>query len=78
MEDMLTTEYDGCGRCLVAVRRLAPYSLLNAVSGSHDISSASVFMTVPCWSADDWRARQARRQWPAYETGSARAQENQG
>lgn len=23
MEDMLTTEYDGCGRCLVAVRRLS-------------------------------------------------------
>ena len=23
MEDMLTTEYDGSGRCLVAVRRLS-------------------------------------------------------
>jgi site-specific DNA recombinase len=23
MEDMLTTEYDGCGRCLVGVRRLS-------------------------------------------------------
>jgi hypothetical protein len=23
MEDMLSTEYDGCGRCLVAVRRLS-------------------------------------------------------
>jgi hypothetical protein len=23
MEDVLTTEYDGCGRCLVAVRRLS-------------------------------------------------------
>ena len=23
MDDMLTTEYDGCGRCLVAVRRLS-------------------------------------------------------
>jgi site-specific DNA recombinase len=23
MEDMLTREYDGCGRCLVAVRRLS-------------------------------------------------------
>ena len=23
MDDMLTTEYDGCGRCLVGVRRLS-------------------------------------------------------
>jgi len=23
MEDMLTTDYDGCGRCLVGVRRLS-------------------------------------------------------
>ena len=23
MEDMLTTDYDGCGRCLVATRRLS-------------------------------------------------------
>ena len=23
MDDMLTTDYDGCGRCLVGVRRLS-------------------------------------------------------
>lgn len=33
MEDMLTTDYDGCGRCLVAVRRLSRKSIWWAYLG---------------------------------------------
>jgi hypothetical protein len=40
MEDVLTTEYDGCGRCLVAVRIWPELSLIIRFATS-DGASAS-------------------------------------
>jgi hypothetical protein len=48
MEDMLTTEYDGCGRCLVAVRRLIPLTSANRPALLSDLLLRSQqFATLP-------------------------------
>jgi len=57
MEDMLTTEYDGCGRCLVATRRLS--RMADATSSpvkqaNQDLKAAAdVGGHIIAW-ADDW------------------------
>jgi DNA invertase Pin-like site-specific DNA recombinase len=57
MEDMLTTEYDGCGRCLVATRRLSRKT--DATSspvkqGNQNLrAAADVGGHIIAW-ADDW------------------------
>ncbi len=44
MDDMLTTEYDGCGCCLVAVRRLSRTSDRSSSpvrQADHDLRAAA-------------------------------------
>jgi site-specific DNA recombinase len=57
MEDMLTTEYDGCGRCLVAVRRLSRKTDKTSSpqrQGDQDIQAAAdAGGHIIAW-ADDW------------------------
>lgn len=57
MEDMLTTEYDGCGRCLIGVRRLSretdktssPEKQGNQILGATGDNGGHII----AW-ADDW------------------------
>ena len=57
MEDMLTTEYDGCGRCLVAVRRLSRKTDKTSSpqrQGDQDLQAAAdAGGHIIAW-ADDW------------------------
>jgi site-specific DNA recombinase len=57
MEDMLTTEYDGCGRCLVAVRRLSRKTDKTSSpqrQGDQDLQAAAdAEGHIIAW-ADDW------------------------
>jgi site-specific DNA recombinase len=57
MEDMLTTEYDGCGRCLVAVRRLSRKTDKTSSpqrQGDQDLrASVDAGGHIIAW-ADDW------------------------
>ncbi len=57
MEDMLTTEYDGCGRCLVATRRLsrmADDTSSPVKQANQDLKAATdVGGHIIAW-ADDW------------------------
>ena len=57
MEDMLTTEYDGCGRCLVAVRRLSRKTDKTSSpqrQGNQDLQAAAdAGGHIIAW-ADDW------------------------
>jgi site-specific DNA recombinase len=57
MEDMLTTEYDGCGRCLVAVRRLSRKTDKTSSpqrQGDQDLQAAvDAGGHIIAW-ADDW------------------------
>jgi site-specific DNA recombinase len=57
MEDVLTTEYDGCGRCLVAVRRLSRKSDKTSSpqrQGDQDLAAAAdAGGHIIAW-ADDW------------------------
>jgi site-specific DNA recombinase len=57
MEDMLTTEYDGCGRCLVAARRLSRRSDASsspAKQANQNLQAAAdVGGHIIAW-ADDW------------------------
>ena len=57
MEDMLTTEYDGCGRCLVAVRRLSRKTDKTSSpqrQGDQDLAAAAdAGGHIIAW-ADDW------------------------
>lgn len=57
MEDVLTTEYDGCGRCLVAVRRLSRKSDKTSSpqrQGDQDLQAAAdAGGHIIAW-ADDW------------------------
>lgn len=57
MEDMLTTEYDGCGRCLVAVRRLSRKTDKTSSpqrQGDQDLKAAAdAGGHIIAW-ADDW------------------------
>jgi len=57
MEDMLTTEYDGCGRCLVAVRRLSRKTDNTSSpqrQGDQDLQAAAdAGGHIIAW-ADDW------------------------
>ena len=57
MEDMLTTEYDGCGRCLVGVRRLSRKTDKTSSpqrQGDQDLKAASdAGGHIIAW-ADDW------------------------
>jgi site-specific DNA recombinase len=57
MEDMLTTEYDGCGRCLVAVRRLSRKTDKTSSpqrQGNQDLKAAAdAGGHIIAW-ADDW------------------------
>jgi DNA invertase Pin-like site-specific DNA recombinase len=57
MEDMLTTEYDGCGRCLVATRRLsrmADDTSSPVKQANQDLKAAAdVGGHIIAW-ADDW------------------------
>ena len=57
MDDMLTTEYDGCGRCLVAVRRLSRKTDKTSSpqrQGDQDLQAAAgAGGHIIAW-ADDW------------------------
>jgi DNA invertase Pin-like site-specific DNA recombinase len=57
MEDMLTTEYDGCGRCLVALRRLSRKTDKTSSpqrQGDQDLQAAvDAGGHIIAW-ADDW------------------------
>jgi DNA invertase Pin-like site-specific DNA recombinase len=57
MEDMLTTEYDGCGRCLLALRRLSRKSDKTSSpqrQGDQDLNvAADADGHIIAW-ADDW------------------------
>jgi site-specific DNA recombinase len=57
MEDVLTTEYDGCGRCLVAVRRLSRKTDKTSSpqrQGDQDLAAAAdAGGHIIAW-ADDW------------------------
>ena len=57
MEDMLTTEYDGCGRCLVALRRLSRKTDKTSSpqrQGDQDLQAAAdAGGHIIAW-ADDW------------------------
>ena len=57
MDDVLTTEYDGCGRCLVAVRRLSRKSDNTSSpqrQGDQDLAAAAdAGGHIIAW-ADDW------------------------
>jgi hypothetical protein len=57
MDDMLTTEYDGCGRCLVAVRRLSRKTDKTSSpqrQGDQDLAAAAdAGGHIIAW-ADDW------------------------
>jgi DNA invertase Pin-like site-specific DNA recombinase len=57
MEDMLTTEYDGCGHCLVAVRRLSRKTDKTSSpqrQGDQDLmAAADAGGHIIAW-ADDW------------------------
>lgn len=57
MEDMLTTEHDGCGRCLVAVRRLSRKTDKTSSpqrQGDQDLQAAAdAGGHIIAW-ADDW------------------------
>ena len=57
MEDVLTTEYDGCGRCLVAVRRLSRKTDKTSSpqrQGDQDLQAAAdAGGHIIAW-ADDW------------------------
>ena len=57
MEDMLTTDYDGCGRCLVAVRRLSRKTDKTSSpqrQGDQDLQAAAdAGGHIIAW-ADDW------------------------
>ena len=64
MDDMLTTEYDGCGRCLVATRRLsrmADDTSSPVKQANQDLrAAADAGGHIIAW-ADDWEVSGARR-----------------